>query len=58
MKHHVHQSYAAQHDDEDDEDVEEFVSYNKQTGSPEVRPDPPAALGRVYIQERTAAVTV
>lgn len=58
MKHHVYQSYAAQHDDEGDEDVKQFVSYNKQTGSPQVRPDPSAALGRVYIHERTAAVTV
>lgn len=58
MKNHVYQSYSAQQDDEDDEDVKEYVSYNEQTGSSEVRPDPPSALGCVYIQEWTAAVTL
>lgn len=32
--------------------------YDGETGSPEVRPDPPCALGRVYVQEWTASVTL
>lgn len=53
-----YQSYAAQHDDEADEEIKVYVSYDEETDSPEVRPDPPCALGCVYIQERTAVVTL
>lgn len=57
MNHHVYQSDAAQHDEEDDEDVKVFVACYEETGSPEVRPDPPPALGCVNIQEWAAAIT-
>lgn len=53
----VYQSYAAQQDDEDDENLEVFMFCNEQTGCPEVRPDPPCAPGHVYIQEWTATIT-
>lgn len=32
--------------------------YDGETGSPEIRPDLPSALGCVYVQERTALVTL
>ena len=54
-----YQSYAAQHDDEaDDEDLKVHVLQDEETGSPDVKPDPPSALGRVYIQERAAVVAL
>lgn len=37
----VYQSYTAQQDDEDDEGLKAIVLYDGQTGSPEVKPDPP-----------------
>lgn len=53
----VYQSYTAQQDDEDDEDLKVFVLCDEQTGSPEVRPGPSGSLGCVYVQEWTAVVT-
>lgn len=57
MCHNVYQSSTAQQDHENDEGLKVVVFYNGETGSPEVRPDLPSALGRVYVQAWTALVT-
>lgn len=54
----VYQSSTAHQDHENDEGLKVVVFYDGETGSPEVRPDLPSALGHVYVQERAALVTL
>jgi len=49
-----YQSHAAQHDDEDDDDLKELVLDDAEAEPPEVSPDPPCSTGRVHDLEGTA----
>lgn len=53
-----YQSTAAQQDHEYNECLKVVVLYNGETSSSEVKPDFSPALGCVYVQERTATVTL
>lgn len=53
-----YQCYAAQQNDDVDEELEEFVLYDDETGLPAVEETPPGSLRRVHIEDRTATVTV
>lgn len=53
-----YQCYAAQQNDDVDEELEEFVLYDEETGLPAVEETPPGSLRRVHIEDRTATVTV
>lgn len=54
----AYQRYAAQQNDEVDDELEEFVLDDDETGLPAVEATPPGSLRRVHVQGRTATVTV
>lgn len=58
MNYNIYQSSTAQQDHKDDEGLKVVVFYDGVTGSPEVRPDFPPALGRVYVEEWTVMITL
>lgn len=51
-----YQRGAAQQDDDVDEELEEFVLNDDETDLPAAEATPPGPLGRVHVQDGTAAV--